>query len=109
MRTLSVDIKELQELIEEERSAEERVKRAKEEAQSILKAAREKAESIERAPDADPSWESLRKAKQEEMMKRKKEMEEEDKRKLAMLQRTAQRNFEKAVEHVVKTTLGEKV
>ena len=105
---MSVDIKELQELIEEERSAEEKVKRAKEEAQNILKAAREKAETIEQTADADPSWEKLRQAKQEEMMKRKKQMEEEDKRKIDLLQRTAQQNFQKAVEHVVKATLGGK-
>ncbi len=106
---MSVDIKELQELIEEERLAEEKVKRAKEDAQNILKAAREKAEAIERTADADPAWEEIRKAKKEAMERRKKEMEEEDKRKVALLQRTAQQNFEKAVEHVVaKVTLGGK-
>jgi vacuolar-type H+-ATPase subunit H len=104
-----VEIKELQELIAEERTAEENVKKAKEEAQSILKAAREKAELIERALEADSSWESLRNARQEEMMKRKNRMEQEYEQSLTMLQRMAQRNFEKAVEHVVKTTLGEKM
>lgn len=106
---MSVDIKELQELIEQERAAEERVKRAKEEAQNILKAALEKAESIKQAADTDPSPEKLRKAKQEEMMKGKKGMEEDDKRNITLLQRTAQQNFEKAVEHVVKETLREKI
>jgi len=106
---LSVDIKELQELIEQERAAEERVKRAKEDAQNILKAAHEKAESIKQAADTDPSPEKFRKTKREEIMKVKKEMEEDDKRNITLLQRTAQRNFEKAVEHVVKETLREKI
>jgi V/A-type H+-transporting ATPase subunit G/H len=101
-----VDIKELQELIEEEKTAEERVKKAKEEAQNIIRAAREKAESIDQATDADPSWENDRKFKQEDMMKRKQEMEQEDKQKIDRLQRTAQQNFHKAVEQVVKAIMG---
>jgi len=102
---LSVDIKELQELIEEEKIAEEKVRKAKEEAQNILKAAHEKAESIVQAVDSDTSWENLKKARLEEMSRRRAEMEEEYKRKITMDDKTAQQNFEKAVTYVVKETL----
>jgi V/A-type H+-transporting ATPase subunit G/H len=103
---LAVEIKELQELIEEEKAAQERVGKAKQEAQEILKAAHEKAESIVQAFDSDPSWEKLRKTGEEEIMKRKAEVEEEYKRKTAELNKTAQQNFEKAVAYVVKEALG---
>jgi vacuolar-type H+-ATPase subunit H len=106
---LSVDIKELQELIEEEKAAEERVRRATEEAQNILEAAREKAESTVQAVDSDPSWEKLRKAGEEEIMKRRVEMEEEYEQKTRLLNRTAVQNFEKAVAYVVKETLGAEI
>jgi len=102
---LSVDLKELQELIEQERAAEEKVRRAKEEAQNILKAAHEKAESIVQAIDSDPDWEKLRRARKEEMTTRKSQIEEEYSRRTALLERTAQQNFENAIAYLVKETL----
>jgi vacuolar-type H+-ATPase subunit H len=103
---LAVEIKELQELIEEEKSAEEKVRRAKKEAQDILQAAHQKAESTLQTFDSDPSWEKLRKTGETEIMKRKAEAEEEYERKIAELKSTAQQNFEKAVAYVVKEALG---
>jgi V/A-type H+-transporting ATPase subunit G/H len=103
---LAVEIKELQELIDEEKAAEEKVRRAKQEAQEILQAAHQKAESILQTFDSDPSWEKLRKAGEEEITKRKAEVEEEHKRKIAELNSAAQQNFEKAVAYVVKEALG---
>lgn len=102
---MSTDIKELQELIEQERSAEQEVKRAKEEAQNIVEVAREKAESTIQGIDADPSWEKLRRARKEETAGRKAQMDEDYKRKAALLERTAHKNFEKAVAYVIKETL----
>jgi vacuolar-type H+-ATPase subunit H len=106
---LSVHIKELQELIEEEKAAEERVRRTREETQNILKAAHERAESIVQAVESDPSWEKLREAGAEEILKRKAEMEEEYKQEISVLNSTAEQNFEKAVAYVVKKMLGAEI
>jgi len=102
---LSVDIKELQELIERERVAEEKVRRAKEEAQNIMRIARQKAESIVKTIDSDPGWEKLRQARREEISRKKATIEEEYKRKISLLDKIAQENFEKAVAYVTKETL----
>lgn len=106
---MSVDVKELQELIRQEKAAEEKVGRAKEEAQNILKAAREKAESILQAAGSDPYWEKLRQARKQETAARKVEMEEEYKRMISLIDKTARQNFEKAVAYVVKETLRVKI
>jgi len=106
IRILSIEIRELQEVIEQEKAAEERVRRAKEEAQEIVKRAREKAESIVQALESDPYKEKLRQAKREETARKKAEIEEEFKRKIQILDKTAEESFEKAVEYVVKGTLS---
>lgn len=103
---MSVDIRELQELIEGERVAEEKVRRAKEEAQAILKTAREKAESIIQAIDSDPNWEKLRQARKEEITRKMGEVEEGHRQKISLIERSAQENFEKAIAHVVKWILS---
>jgi vacuolar-type H+-ATPase subunit H len=100
-----VDIKELQELIERERIAEEKVRKTKEEAQAILKNAREKAESILQAVDSDQNWEMVRQAKKEEIARKKAEVEEEHKQKISLVDKTARENFERAVAYVTKRTL----
>jgi V/A-type H+-transporting ATPase subunit G/H len=100
-----VDIKELQELIERERIAEEKVRKAKEEAQAILKNAREKAESILQAVDSDQNWEMVRQAKKEEIARKKAEVEEEHKQKISLVDKTAREKFERAVAYVTKRTL----
>jgi len=102
---LSVDIKELQELIERERIAEEKVRKAKEEAQAILKNAREKAESILQSVDSDQNWEMVRQAKKEEIARKKAEVEEEHKQKISLVDKTAREKFERAVAYVTKRTL----
>jgi len=102
---LSVDVKELQELIERERIAEEKVRKAKEEAQAILKNAREKAESILQSVDSDHNWEMVRQAKKEEIARKKAEVEEEHKQKISLVDKTAREKFERAVAHVTKRTL----
>jgi V/A-type H+-transporting ATPase subunit G/H len=106
---LSADIKELQELIERERTAEEKVSKAKEEAQAIVKQAREKAESIMGTVENDPSLEKLRQARQLEIVRKKTEIEEDHKRKASALEKDAQSNFEKAVELLLKETLSGKL
>lgn len=102
---MSVDIKELQELIERERIAEEKVRKAKEEAQAILKNAREKAESILQSVDSDQNWEMVRQAKKEEIARKKAEVEEEHKQKISLVDKTAREKFERAVAYVTKRTL----
>jgi len=102
---LSVEIKELQELIEQERAAEEKVRKAKDEAQEIVKRAREKAESILQAVESNPYQEKLRQAKKEEIERKKTEINEEHKRKISALNKTAEQNFEKAVAFVTKEIL----
>jgi V/A-type H+-transporting ATPase subunit G/H len=102
---LSTDIRELQELIGRERFAEEKVRKAKEEAQDILKKAREKAESIVQAIESDPRWEKLKQARNDEIARKKAEIEEEYKRKISVLEKVAEENFEKAVERVYEKTL----
>ncbi len=106
---MSADIKELQELIEREKFAEEKVRKAKEEAQTIVKQAREKAESIVGTSESDPSLEKLRQRRQQEIVRKKAEIEEEYKRKTSALERDAQSNFEKAVELLLKETLRGKL
>lgn len=55
-----VEVKELHELIEMEKPMEDKVGKAKEEAQNILKKAHEKAESIIQAVELDSEWEKLK-------------------------------------------------
>jgi V/A-type H+-transporting ATPase subunit G/H len=106
---LSADIKELQELIDRERAAEEKVRKAKEEAQAIVKQAREKAESMVRAIESDPCWEKLKQARNDEIARKKAEIEEEYKRKTSALEKVAQENFEKAIERIFEETLRGKL
>jgi V/A-type H+-transporting ATPase subunit G/H len=100
-----VDIKELQELIERERVAEEKVRKAKQEAQAILSAAREKAESIVQAIDSDPTWDKLREAKKEKIAREKAKVEEAHRRRISLIEKTARENFEKATAYVTERTL----
>jgi vacuolar-type H+-ATPase subunit H len=102
---MSVEIKELQELIERERLAEERVQEAKEKAQDILKKAREKAVSLVQAIESDPQWEKLKQARNDELARQKAEIEEEYKRKTSTLEKAAQKNFERAIQLVIEETL----
>jgi vacuolar-type H+-ATPase subunit H len=106
---LSADIKELQELIDRERLAEENVRKAKEEAQVIVKQAREKTEAIVEAIESDPYWEKLKQARNDEIVRKKREIEEEYKRKVSALEKSAQENFEKAVQRVFEETLRGKL
>jgi V/A-type H+-transporting ATPase subunit G/H len=100
-----VQIKELQELIAQERAGEEKIRRAKEEAQEILKRAREKADSLVKATESDLYQQKLRSAKKEETERRKTEIEEEYKRKISELNKTAEQNLERAVTFVTKEIL----
>jgi vacuolar-type H+-ATPase subunit H len=102
---MAADIKELQELIEREKLAEEKVRRAEEEAQTILKTAREDAESIIRAIDSNQEWEKLRQAKKEEITRKKAEMLEKHRRKISIVERNARENFETATTYVTDQTL----
>jgi len=106
---LSTDIKELQQLIERERVAEEKVKNAKQKAQAIVKQAREKAETIVTTIDSDPCWEKLKQARNGEIARRKAEIEEEYERKASALVKDAQDNFTKAVERLFEQTLRGKL
>ena len=106
---MSADIKELQELIDRERVAEQKVRKAKQEAQAIVKQAREKAESIVQAVESDPCWQEVKQARKNEIARKKAEIEEEYKRKISALERVAQENFEKAVERLLEETLKGKL
>ena len=99
---MSIEIKELQELIAQERAAEEKVRKAKEEAQEIVKQAREKAESMSEAIDSDQYQQQLRKTKKEETERKKAEITDEYRRKISELNGMAKENFEKAVSFVTK-------
>ena len=102
---MSEDIKELQELVEQEKLAEQKIAKAKEDAQSILKSARERAESIIQAVDSDPVWPKLRQSSEEKRALRKTELEEEFRRTIALLNKTAEQTFAQAVDYVVKETM----
>jgi V/A-type H+-transporting ATPase subunit G/H len=99
---LSVEIKELQELIAQERAAEEKVRKAKEEAQEIVKQTREKAESMSETIDSDTYQQQLRQTKKDETERKKAEITEEYRRKISELNGMAKENFEKAVSFVTK-------
>jgi len=102
---LSVDIKELQELIEEEKSAEERMKKAKEDAQEMLTKARQQADAIIHASELDVRLQELRQARKAEFAKRKADVENEYKEKRSALEESSQRNFEKAVARLTQEAL----
>ena len=102
---MSVDIKELQELIEEERSAEEKVRRAKEDAQESLSKAREQAGTIIHASELDVHLQELREARRDEFAKKKTNLENEYKKKLAALEESSRSNLNKAVERLVQEAL----
>lgn len=106
---MATDIKELQQLIDRERVAQERVKKSREEAEAIVKQAREKAESIVNAAESDPSLEAVKRARYDEIARKKTEIEDEHKRKVSTLEKLAQENFEKAVDLVLKETLRGKL
>ena len=106
---MSTEIKELQELIDRERVAEEKVGKTKEEAQAIVKQAREKAEAIVGAVDSDPRWEKLKRARTDEIARKKAEIDEDYRRKVSTLEKSAQENFSKAVERVFEQTLRGKL
>ena len=92
-----------------ERAAEERVRKAKEDAQVLVKEAREKAESIVRAIESDPTWEESRRARSDEIGRYKREIEEKYKQDAAALGKLASENFEKAVARLVQETLRGKL
>ena len=106
---MSTDIKELQELIDREKTAEEKVRKAKEEAQTILKQAREKAELTVGTIESDRTWEKLRQARREEIARKKAEIQEDYERKTSALEKDAQQNFEKAVARLFEETLRGKL
>jgi V/A-type H+-transporting ATPase subunit G/H len=106
---LSTDVKELQQLIDKEKTAEERVRKAKEEAQVILKQAHEKAELTLASTESDPRWEQLKQARHEEIARKKTEIQQEYARKTAALEKTAQQNFEKAIALLLEETLRGKL
>ena len=103
---MSADIKELQELIEREKAAEEKVTGAKEEAETILKKAREKAGAIVHETEADSSWDKLKQESKDRIARRQAEIKEEHDRKVAALETTAQANAEKAVKRVIEEVLS---
>jgi vacuolar-type H+-ATPase subunit H len=102
---LSVDIKELQDLIEEERTAGERIKKAKEDAQETLTKAREQADAIIRASDVDVRLQELRQARKAEFEKKKADLENEYKEKLAAIEESSRSNLNKAVERLLQEAL----
>jgi vacuolar-type H+-ATPase subunit H len=102
---LSVDVKELQELIEEEKSAGERVRKAKEDAQETLTKARQQADAIIHASELDARLQEFRQARKAEFEKRKAHVENEYKEKLSALEESSQRNFDKAVARLTQEAL----
>lgn len=106
---MSTDIKELQELIDREKTAEEKVRKAKEEAQTILKQAREKAELTLVIIESDPTWEQLKNARSEEIARKNAKIQEDYERKTSGLEKIARQNFEKAVARLFEETLRGKL
>lgn len=106
---MSADIKELQELIGRERVSEEKVRKAKEDAQAIVKQAREQAESTVRSIESDPGWEKLRRARNDEIGRKKVEIEEQYKRNVSALEKVAHENYEKAIARLIEETLRGKL
>jgi vacuolar-type H+-ATPase subunit H len=106
---LSTDIKELQGLIAKEKSAAERVRKAKEDAQTILKQARERTEVALGAIESDPAWEKLRQAGNDNIARKKAEIQEEYERERSSLEKAAQQNFDKAIARLFEETLRGKL
>jgi len=106
---LSIDIKELQDLIAREKNAEEEVRKAKEHAQAILKQAREKAEAALGAIESDPTWEKVKQAGNDEIARKKAEIQEDYNRNSSSLEKVAQQNLEKAIARLFEETLRGKL
>ena len=106
---MSTDIKELQDLIAREKTAEEEVRKAKEEAQAILKQAREKAEATLGTIESDPAWEKVKQERNDEIARKKSEIQEDYKRKSSSLEKVAQQNLEKAIASLFEETLRGKL
>jgi vacuolar-type H+-ATPase subunit H len=102
---MSTDIEELRRLIEKEKAAQEKVKKAKEEADIIVRKAREKGDMIIQEAQSDPRWNKLREEASNRLTRQKAEMEEEYKEKASALEKAAQANVGKAIERVVEETL----
>ena len=99
---MSLEITELQELIAQEKEAEGKVRKAREQAEEILKKAREEAESAAQTIESDQNQSKSREAKKEQIGRKKVEIEKEYKQKLATLNKVAEENFEKTVTFVTK-------
>ena len=102
---MSIEIRELQELIVHEKEAEQKVRKAKEQAEGILKKAREEVESTVQTVESDRYQTKSREAKKEEIARKKAEIEKEYEQKIATLNKVAEENFEKAVAFVTKEIL----
>jgi len=102
---MSADVKELQQLVERERMAEETVRKAKEQAHVIVKTARENAASILQTSDSNQKLEELKQAKLREIAQKKADMDKEHRRKISSLEAIAQENSEKAITYVTEQTL----
>jgi V/A-type H+-transporting ATPase subunit G/H len=106
---LSTDLKELQQLIDKEKAAEEKVRKAKEEAQIILKQAHEKAQLTLGSIESDPAREQLKRVRSEEIARKKAEIQEHYAQKISALEKNAQQNFEKAVARLLEEALRGKL
>jgi vacuolar-type H+-ATPase subunit H len=106
---LSIEIEELTRLVEEEKAAEDKVKRARDKAEEILKRAREHARQrlLEAEASLSPSEYQLDSDKDFEKVKSEITRAYQDR--INSLNRLAERNFERAVQMIVEKVMEVKV
>jgi len=99
---MSSTVQELVGLVEVERKAEERIKEAREKAEEILRRARDEANRI-LTMDQDSSSDIYTHTREFEENKRRMEMEQMEK--IKHLNRMAEKNLERAVNHIVQEVM----
>jgi len=103
---MTFEIQELTRLVEEERSAEEKIKKAEQDALDIKDKARKKAQEIVRKAESGEFLENLEKKKMREIEGRKKSIQAEYKNKIQELDKKAERELDTFVSKVIEKVMG---
>ncbi|MGQ9543153.1 MAG: hypothetical protein ACUVTM_03555 [Candidatus Bathyarchaeia archaeon] len=99
---MSSTVQELVGLVEVEKEAEERIKEAKQRAEEILRRAREEADRILMLEQESTEIYTYTK----EFEEKKRRMEEEQREKIKILNRMAEKNLDEAVRLIIQEVMG---
>lgn len=103
-----MSIEEIKTLVQEEKNGEEKLKKAREEAESLIAKAKGDASKIVSATENQEYYDDILKAKSKETDNKKRFMAEETEKKIKLIRETAQGTImNNAVHLIVKQVLGE--